>query len=1365
MTEKYTSELLGVVIAQIAQTIGYNRTQSVPLELLEDILLRFIQELARDLHSQAEHANRIEPNLKDAVLSLKNVNINVPELLDYIGNVEPIPFVREIPAYPVKRNSNMNFLKPGSVETLTRPVHIFEYLPPMLPTEPTPTVSCSNSTSSIRWPEKSEHEHLQLCKLESNREFTTTKLIQDVKNHFPATATVVGGISKLSTQNSSSTDNLDHNGHAIREISSVVMTTGGFISPAIEGKLPEAYVPDIIEKFKGLDAPSIPHVPKLLEIQKDATNDAVDISKIKKLDSLELLPDIAMIDQKSPCDGPTISNEINKGNEEGSSAATGATAFATLAPNTKLKKSKKKNISTGQTTNDSSSVKAVDKARRKALKIFQKLSKNQIEGGSSGSNVIDLKKMKILNRGILSDLPDGSTERAQFEKLIKKQTKLRQKQIKYQKQQQLQEQPQQPLCQFQSTSKFSIDAMNTMPVNPFNSVNPEPLEQPVSEVGFLPPAAMHLEDKEAYNIATAPNLAIELIDEIKLANEPDRNKLNIFKKISKQKASKLNVSSNAYENANNVASPLINLPSGTTITPAPPAPSVNENITNTNSNLSLGNLTTYDYLDTYPQLPPAATNLPNNDLNKPKKRGRKPGGKNQCRPQGPSLTNMSSIPSSIQIQKKTKASKLNPVYTYQDGTTVMPTLSTAVPIPLTFHMPVMEPLNLSHVDQLKSNVNFADNQGENKVQKPKEKKERKKSKTKYQDSNIIDNTRELNKKICLMDSDMKMSKDSTLVIGAESDTKLVGSLSFASNSGPRTANNFSSSNNERNIMPMLPLLHFPPRPGLIPTGPGLFPPNLTGFNKSVACGTASNLIMPHSFMNFSATAPDNKANALSGVMPLSDIHVERSYCNVAPLVPDSMKLPTLPVEGVNLKSPHRMLSNELADAEVAHRSTVVQADNDDTTNTRKAQAKLLSAATGNVGDPIEVSDSDSNDGESKANNSLSPRHKSNIKQPSSLMNPGIGIEACQLYAINSNPLLQPQFNRQPHTETLKMRQTDENLLSVAPPPPQPTTATATATAAAAAEVGAAATKQTTAATTTPFKINFMGSDKFSLAGGADLIPLSRIDSGLAYSSLTVPSTSLALGATSGAPTTTSADAIAPTTAAAAEPHFLGTLGYDDLTITPTNSMTISELKIRKLHKKFKKPKEGKIKKKKDKKDKIRNKCKADDMDVLSSEKIKSEEKKLRKDKKRKKQLPTDRLQIMKENHEAGEGRGSSDMKQSKNITVGAVGLTVVGGDVDALAPSTVGHSIPMTPNLIASPKLDLSPNHVPKLTLKLSGRSTPSQPTVDGMDHEHNALVTNTTGHPPQTASTLTKREHSPELARFSPLVTRAPKPKQLILF
>lgn len=35
-----------------------------------------------------------------------------------------------------------------------------------------------------------------------------------------------------------------------REVSSVVMTSGGYISPAVEGKMPEAKVPDIIGKLK-----------------------------------------------------------------------------------------------------------------------------------------------------------------------------------------------------------------------------------------------------------------------------------------------------------------------------------------------------------------------------------------------------------------------------------------------------------------------------------------------------------------------------------------------------------------------------------------------------------------------------------------------------------------------------------------------------------------------------------------------------------------------------------------------------------------------------------------------------------------------------------------------------------------------------------------------------------------------------------------------------------------------------------------------------------------------------------------------------------------------------------------------------------
>lgn len=190
-------------------------------------------------------ANRVEPNLNDVQLTLKNLSTDVHELLDYIGNVEPVPFVREVPEYPVKRNSNLNFLKPGSAETLTRPVHIFEYLPPILPTEPSSssTVRCHSDLTNDPVPSSLDAAHNYGHK-------SADKILEDVKTDFSdgiKTNWYSQHESPLSLI-SSSRDNVDLDGHAVREISSVVMTSGGFISPAIEGKMPEAFVPDIIGK-------------------------------------------------------------------------------------------------------------------------------------------------------------------------------------------------------------------------------------------------------------------------------------------------------------------------------------------------------------------------------------------------------------------------------------------------------------------------------------------------------------------------------------------------------------------------------------------------------------------------------------------------------------------------------------------------------------------------------------------------------------------------------------------------------------------------------------------------------------------------------------------------------------------------------------------------------------------------------------------------------------------------------------------------------------------------------------------------------------------------------------------------------------
>lgn len=99
--------------------------------------------------------NRTEANLNDVNLTLNSINVNLNELLDYINNVEPVPFALEVPKFPARKDSALNFLKPGSKEVLTRPVHVHDYLPPMLPPEITqpaepPLVISSNGLAETK---------------------------------------------------------------------------------------------------------------------------------------------------------------------------------------------------------------------------------------------------------------------------------------------------------------------------------------------------------------------------------------------------------------------------------------------------------------------------------------------------------------------------------------------------------------------------------------------------------------------------------------------------------------------------------------------------------------------------------------------------------------------------------------------------------------------------------------------------------------------------------------------------------------------------------------------------------------------------------------------------------------------------------------------------------------------------------------------------------------------------------------------------------------------------------------------------------------------------------------------------------------
>ncbi|XP_055373714.1 probable serine/threonine-protein kinase DDB_G0282963 isoform X2 [Condylostylus longicornis] len=154
MIDPYIQQVLRVIVAQICQTIGWHSIQTTPLELLVDILHKYLHEITRNVIRYTELYNRIEPNLDDVGLAFRELNINLNEIEEYVNYVQPVPCNIDIPKFPVHKDSNLNFLKPGSKEVITRPMYIPEHLPPIYPEREEETLEkqleiCDTTTDNI----------------------------------------------------------------------------------------------------------------------------------------------------------------------------------------------------------------------------------------------------------------------------------------------------------------------------------------------------------------------------------------------------------------------------------------------------------------------------------------------------------------------------------------------------------------------------------------------------------------------------------------------------------------------------------------------------------------------------------------------------------------------------------------------------------------------------------------------------------------------------------------------------------------------------------------------------------------------------------------------------------------------------------------------------------------------------------------------------------------------------------------------------------------------------------------------------------------------------------------------------------------
>ncbi|XP_067129011.1 transcription initiation factor TFIID subunit 3 isoform X2 [Centruroides vittatus] len=232
MSSQFAQGILRVAVAQICQNIGWHSVQSSPIDLLVDILQRYLLELSKTAHKYCNQYGRTEPNLDDLGLAFKELGILIQEMEEYANNVEPVAFAHKVSAFPVAHPSNLQSLKVENMESFHGSEWVHENLPEShhdLEDEEGMAMSPSSAGDN------------------GGKKLGLNGIINSTDVESPSLGSPHPGKRSLenSFENPSKKPRLytEEEGRPMREVTSVFMTSSGLISPACEGRLPDASIP------------------------------------------------------------------------------------------------------------------------------------------------------------------------------------------------------------------------------------------------------------------------------------------------------------------------------------------------------------------------------------------------------------------------------------------------------------------------------------------------------------------------------------------------------------------------------------------------------------------------------------------------------------------------------------------------------------------------------------------------------------------------------------------------------------------------------------------------------------------------------------------------------------------------------------------------------------------------------------------------------------------------------------------------------------------------------------------------------------------------------------------------------------------
>lgn len=90
MSDDYARRIAKVVVGQLAEQSGYESVHESAIDVLSELLLRYLDEVAAGSHQYAELATRSEVNAYDAILAVEDMGTSCQELGGYLANMSSV---------------------------------------------------------------------------------------------------------------------------------------------------------------------------------------------------------------------------------------------------------------------------------------------------------------------------------------------------------------------------------------------------------------------------------------------------------------------------------------------------------------------------------------------------------------------------------------------------------------------------------------------------------------------------------------------------------------------------------------------------------------------------------------------------------------------------------------------------------------------------------------------------------------------------------------------------------------------------------------------------------------------------------------------------------------------------------------------------------------------------------------------------------------------------------------------------------------------------------------------------------------------------------------------------------------------------